>query len=154
MIPQLVSLDLSHCNIKRVAARAFTQLTSLEKLFLQHNHIAELRQKTIESIKGEEKEGFANNTFCCPEGIKNSGLSFFLFPFFDTCWLGVSSITCNNCANVFNLVQNVENNPKSSVYFCRKPCTTQSVKSVTQPLVPLNFDNSQILLKFNFFLRF
>ena len=55
MIPQLVSLDLSHCNIKRVAARAFAQLTSLEKLFLQHNQIAELRQKTVESITGEQK---------------------------------------------------------------------------------------------------
>ena len=55
MIPQLVSLDLSHCNIKRVAARAFAQLTSLEKLFLQHNQISELRQKTVESITGEQK---------------------------------------------------------------------------------------------------
>ena len=41
--------------IKRVAARAFAQLTSLEKLFLQHNQISELRQKTVESITGEQK---------------------------------------------------------------------------------------------------
>ena len=56
MIPQLVSLDLSHCGIKKVAAKAFAQLTSLEKLFLQHNHISELRQKTVESIQGRSTQ--------------------------------------------------------------------------------------------------
>ena len=53
MIPQLIMLDLSYCDIKRVAAKAFSQLEQLQKLNLAHNKLADLRQKTIESIEGK-----------------------------------------------------------------------------------------------------
>ena len=37
MIPQLVSLDLTSCSIKKVAVKAFAQLNNLEKLYLSNN---------------------------------------------------------------------------------------------------------------------
>jgi hypothetical protein len=37
MIPQLVSLDLTSCGLKKVAVKAFAQLTNLEKLYLSNN---------------------------------------------------------------------------------------------------------------------
>ena len=52
MVPDLVSLDLSHSNIKRVAAKAFSQLDSLEKLYINHNEIRELKRATVETFKG------------------------------------------------------------------------------------------------------
>ena len=52
MIPQLVSLDLSHCDIKRVAAKAFNQIEALEKLYLNSNQIKEIKQKTVDTIRG------------------------------------------------------------------------------------------------------
>ena len=52
MVPQLVSLDLSHASIKRVAAKAFSHLGQLQKLTLKNNKLSELRQKTVETIKG------------------------------------------------------------------------------------------------------
>ena len=53
MIPQLISLDLSDCEIKRIAAKAFSQIIDLEKLYLNNNHIKEIKQKTVETIEGE-----------------------------------------------------------------------------------------------------
>ena len=53
MVPELVSLDLSHCNIKRVAAKAFAQLNSLEKLFINHNEIKELKRATVDTFRGK-----------------------------------------------------------------------------------------------------
>ena len=50
--PQMVSLDLSHCEIKRVAAKAFNHVQALEKLYLNNNQIKEIKQKTVETIKG------------------------------------------------------------------------------------------------------
>ena len=52
MVPELVSLDLSHCNIKRIAAKGFAQLNSLEKLYINHNEIRELKRATVETFKG------------------------------------------------------------------------------------------------------
>ena len=52
MVPELVSLDLSHCNIKRIAAKGFAQLNSLEKLYINHNEISELKRATVETFKG------------------------------------------------------------------------------------------------------
>jgi Leucine-rich repeat (LRR) protein len=37
MVPQLVSLDLTNCNIKKIAAKAFAHLNNLEKLYLSNN---------------------------------------------------------------------------------------------------------------------
>ena len=37
MIPQLVSLDLTSCSIKKVAVKAYAQLNNLEKLYLSNN---------------------------------------------------------------------------------------------------------------------
>ena len=48
----MVSLDLSHCEIKRVAAKAFNHVQALEKLYLNNNQIKEIKQKTVETIKG------------------------------------------------------------------------------------------------------
>ena len=53
MIPQLVSLDLSHCEIKRVAAKAFNQIEALEKLYINNNQIKEIKQKTVDTIRGK-----------------------------------------------------------------------------------------------------
>ena len=53
MVPELVSLDLSHCNIKRIAAKGFAQLNSLEKLYINHNEIRELKRATVETFRGK-----------------------------------------------------------------------------------------------------
>lgn len=37
MIPQLVNLDLTNCNIKKIAVKAFANLQNLEKLYLGNN---------------------------------------------------------------------------------------------------------------------
>ena len=42
MIPQLVILDLTNCNIKKIAAKAFGQLNSLEKIYLRNNRSVRL----------------------------------------------------------------------------------------------------------------
>ena len=57
MVPELVSLDLSSCGLRRVAARAFSHLTTLQKLDLSGNRLAELRQKTVDTIRGEGSRG-------------------------------------------------------------------------------------------------
>jgi Leucine-rich repeat (LRR) protein len=54
MVPQLVSLDVSHCSVKRIAAKAFDDLTQLQKLDLSHNKLPEIRQKTVETIRGRK----------------------------------------------------------------------------------------------------
>ena len=63
MIPQLVSLDLSHCEIKRVAAKAFNQIEALEKLYLNSNQIKEIKQKTVDTIRGLSDK-FHSNALC------------------------------------------------------------------------------------------
>jgi Leucine-rich repeat (LRR) protein len=60
MIPQLVSLDLSNCGIKYIAPKAFQELDQLQKLLLQKNKLQELRQRTVETIEGEQRLKFDN----------------------------------------------------------------------------------------------
>ena len=65
MIGQLVTLDLSHCGIRRVAAKAFSNLAQLEKLQLNGNNLHEIRPKTIESLRGLHGIELASNPWTC-----------------------------------------------------------------------------------------
>lgn len=65
MIPQLVTLDLAHCGIRRVAAKAFSNLAQLEKLKLNGNNLREIRPKTIDSLRGLHGIELAANPWTC-----------------------------------------------------------------------------------------
>ena len=54
MIPQLVSLDLTSCSIKKVAVKAFAQLNNLEKLYLSNNRWEQLTDPVRVFIEGFE----------------------------------------------------------------------------------------------------
>ena len=50
MVPQIVALDVSGCQIKKIASRAFHNIEQLERLYLHNNKIEEIKQKTVESV--------------------------------------------------------------------------------------------------------
>ena len=66
MVPQIVALDVSGkvklakyfqfdsdfvegCQIKKISARAFHNIASLQRLHLHNNKLEEIRQKTVDS---------------------------------------------------------------------------------------------------------
>ena len=82
MVPQIVALDVSGkvklakysqfdsdfvegCQIKKISARAFHNIASLQRLHLHNNKLEEIRQKTVDSMEGLHSLSLHGNPWRC-----------------------------------------------------------------------------------------